>query len=203
MTLLLIVLNVVFSYAAFTSREVMGKAIFNPYLVSHNKEWWRFITSGFIHADWLHLGVNMFTLYFFGDITLFMYKIAFGDHAIYYFLVMYFGGMIVACLPAYQKHKDDPGYNALGASGAISSLLFAFIIFQPMEPIYLYGVIGLPGVIFAVLYLFYSNYAAKRARDNIGHEAHLWGAIFGFTFTLVMKPELFSKFIESITGFLR
>src|SRR4026208_1234152 len=129
MILALIAINVIFSLAAFSSKELMGKAIFNPYDIHEKREWWRFVTSGFIHADMMHLFVNMYVLYSFGDITLLLYQKAFGHKAIFYFLIMYFGGMIVAHLPAYKKHKDNPGYNSLGASGAISSLVFAFIPF--------------------------------------------------------------------------
>jgi membrane associated rhomboid family serine protease len=198
MIIALIVINVLFSFAAFSNKEVMGRAIFNPYVIHENREWWRFVTSGFIHADFLHLFINMFVLYSFGDITLMLYEETFGELAIYYFLVMYFGGMIVSHLPAYKKHKDDPAYNSLGASGAISSLVFAFIVFQPLTPLYLYGFIKLPAIVLGVLYLAYSYYASKRSGDYINHEAHFWGAVFGFVFTLTMKPELFGEFIDSI-----
>src|SRR5215475_3386435 len=126
--LALLAANVLFSIAAFSSREIMSKAIFNPYIVHENNEWWRFVTSGFIHADLIHLAVNMFVLYSFGDVTLMLYQEAFGSKAIPYFLIMYFGGMLIAHLPAYKKHKEDPSYNSLGASGAISALVFAFIL---------------------------------------------------------------------------
>jgi len=198
----LILVNVIFSFAAFSSKEVMSRAIFNPYVVHENKEWWRFITSGFIHADWLHLAVNMFVLYSFGDITLILYEDTFGERAVYYFLVMYFGGMITANIPAYKKNKENPDYNALGASGAISAVVFAFILFQPLTPLYLFGVIGLPGIVMGALYLIYSFYAAKRSGEYINHEAHFWGAVYGFLFTLVLKPELFQDFIGSITNFI-
>src|SRR5262249_55585807 len=112
MILALIILNVIFSFAAFSSKEVMGRAIFNPYIVHENKEWWRFVTSGFVHADFIHLFINMFVLYSFGDATLQLYEDNFGDRAVYYFLVMYFGGMIVSHLPAYKKNKENPAYNS-------------------------------------------------------------------------------------------
>src|SRR5215212_6468425 len=99
MILALILVNVIFSLAAFSSKEVMNRAIFNPYIIHENKEWWRFFTSGFIHADFMHLLVNMFVLYSFGDITLSLYEETFGDRAVYYFFIMYFGGMITAHIP--------------------------------------------------------------------------------------------------------
>lgn len=200
--LALLVTNVLFSLAAFSSRELMSKAIFNPYIVHENNEWWRFITSGFIHADLIHLFVNMFVLYSFGDTTVALYQNAFGTKAVPYFLIMYFGGMLVSHLPAYKKHREDPGYNSLGASGAVSAVMFAFILFEPLKPLYLYGVIGLPGIVWGVLFLVYSYYAAKRKGEYINHEAHLWGAVFGFVFTLAMKPQLLEEFIGSIKSAL-
>lgn len=203
MILALIVVNVIFSFAAFSSKEVMGRAIFNPYIIHEKREWWRFITSGFIHADTLHLFVNMFVLYSFGDVTLMLYEDAFGERAVYYFFIMYFGGMITAHIPAYKKHREDPAYNSLGASGAISALVFAFILFQPLAPLALFGILPLPGIVMGALYLVYSYYAAKRAGEYINHEAHFWGAVFGFLFTTTMKPELFENFINSITSFFK
>ena len=179
----------------------MNKMIFNPYLVEHNREWWRFITSGFIHADWMHLLVNMFVFYSFGEATLDNYRNVFVERGEYYFLLLYFGGMIVADIPSYKKNRDNPDYNALGASGAVSAVVFAFIVFQPLTIFYLFGLIPIPGIIFGIMYLVYSLYEAKRAAGNINHQAHFWGAVFGFLFTLVMKPELFNNFIYSITNF--
>lgn len=202
MILVLIAINVIFSLAAFSSKEVMGKAIFNPYVIHENREWWRFVTSGFIHADLMHLFVNMFVLYSFGDVTLLLYQKAFGGRAVFYFLIMYFGGMIVAHLPAYKKHRDNPSYNSLGASGAISAVVFAFIVFQPLAPLCLYGILCLPGIVMGILYLVYSYFAAKRAGQYINHEAHFWGAVFGFVFTLAMKPALLENFLDSINSVL-
>jgi membrane associated rhomboid family serine protease len=202
MILALIAINVIFSLAAFSSKELMGKAIFNPYTIHENREWWRFVTSGFIHADIMHLFVNMYVLYSFGDITLLLYQKAFGGRAIYYFLIMYFGGMIVAHLPAYKKHKDNPSYNSLGASGAISSLVFAFIPFQPFALLYLFFAIPIPAILFGVLYLAYSYFSAKRAGGYVNHEAHFWGAVFGIVFTLAMKPALLENLLDSINSVL-
>jgi membrane associated rhomboid family serine protease len=115
---------------------------------------------------------------------------------------MYFGGMIVAHLPAYKKHKDNPGYNSLGASGAISSLVFAFIPFQPFTMLYLFFAIPIPAILFGVLYLVYSYYAAKRAGEYINHDAHFWGAVFGFVFTVAMKPQVLENLIDSINQVL-
>ncbi|MBK5285829.1 MAG: rhomboid family intramembrane serine protease [Bacteroidia bacterium] len=203
MILYLIIITGVCSMVAFSSSEALSKMIFNPYRVEHNREWWRFITSGFIHADWMHLMVNMFVFYSFGQTTLDNYSNAYEGNGEYYFLILYFGGMIVANISSYKKNRDNPEYNALGASGAVSAVVFAFIVFKPLTMLYLFGIIPIPGIVFGVLYLIYSLYEAKRAADFINHEAHFWGAVFGFLFTIVMKPELFNGFIYSVTHFLK
>jgi len=201
MILYLIIITGVCSTLAFSSGEALSRMIFNPYRVEHNREWWRFITSGFIHADWMHLMVNMYVFYSFGQTTLDNYNNAYEENGEYYFLFLYFGGMIVANISSYRKNRDNLDYNALGASGAVSAVVFAFIVFQPLTMLYLFGIIPIPGIVFGVLYLIYSLYEAKRAADFINHEAHFWGAVFGFLFTIVMKPELFNGFVYSITHF--
>ena len=203
MILILIAVTVMLSAAAFGSRDVMNKMIFNPFMVYHNREQWRFITSGFIHADWIHLLVNMFVFYSFGEAALDNYKNVFAERGEYYFLLLYFGGMVTANISSYKKNRDNPEYNSLGASGAVSAVVFAFIVFQPLTKLCLYGIFCLPGIIMGVLYLVYSFFAAKQPGQYINHEAHLWGAVFGFVFTLAMKPELFSNFLDAFTQFMK
>lgn len=203
MVTILIIVTVLLSLLAFTSKEALGRMIFNPYIIHEQKEWWRFVTSGFIHADWMHLLVNMFVFYSFGQATLESYKFAFEERAYYFFLLLYFGGMIIAGISSYKKNYENPDYNALGASGAVSAVVFAFILFEPMRNLYLFAALPIPGILFGALYLVYSYYEAKRAAGHVNHEAHFWGAVFGFTFTLVMKPDLIFGFYNSITHFLK
>ncbi|HLG33801.1 MAG TPA: rhomboid family intramembrane serine protease [Bacteroidia bacterium] len=199
---LIILVTVILSLLAFSSKEVLGRMIFNPYVMHEKREWWRFVTSGFIHADFVHLFVNMLVLYSFGDITLRYYTSVFDDMGDYYFLLLYFGGMIIASVSSYKKNYENPEYNALGASGAVSAVVFAFILFEPLRNLYIFGVLPIPGILFGALYLVYSYYEAKRAAGYVNHEAHFYGAVFGFAFTLFLKPDLFSTFINSITYFL-
>ena len=201
MILAILISTVLLSVAAFSSQELLGRMIFNPYIIEQRREWWRFFSSGFIHANSLHLMVNMFVFYSFAEATLQDYQSVFSERADYYFLILYFGGMVTANISTFKKNRENPGYNALGASGAVSSVVFAYILFNPLTPLYLFGIIPIPGIIFGALYLLYSNYAAKREGEFINHEAHFWGAVFGFLFTLVMKPELINSFIYSITHF--
>ena len=198
LTIIIVAITSIISIMAFQNHLLMDKLIMNPYVTKHRNQWYRFITSGIIHAGWLHLLINMFVLYSFGRIVEQYYSYYFSELSIYYFLMLYFGSMIISILPSYLRHNDQPHYNSLGASGAVSAIVFAYIIFDPLSNIYLYGIIGIPGIIAAILYLMYSWYMANKGGDNINHSAHLWGAIFGFVYTILLKPELFLNFIDEL-----
>lgn len=201
MTLYILILTVLVSIAAFYNRDIMGRLIFNPYMINVRKEWWRFATCGFIHADWLHLGINMLVLYSFGQAVEQYYGFVFEDQAVFYFLLLYIGGIVISITPSYKKHLPNPGYNALGASGAVAAILFTAILFDPLRPIYLYGLLGIPGIFLGVAYLIYSYYMDKKGNDHINHDAHFWGAVFGVVFTLSLKPKLLLHFIDKLTQF--
>lgn len=197
----LIAANVIISLAALNSRNIMSQAIMWPYGVQSRKEYYRFITSGFLHADFMHLFFNMFTLFFFGrNIELIFSALDLGGRASY--LLLYFGALVVSDLPSYFKHREHPEYHSLGASGAVAAIVFASVVFSPWEAVYLYGALKISALLFAVLYIIYCIYMGKRAQDNINHDAHLWGACFGFTFTLIlvgiMKPELYYFILEQL-----
>lgn len=179
----------------------MNKMIFNPYMIDKHKEWYRFITSGFIHADIIHLAVNMFVLYSFGGIIENYFSVYFENRANYYFLLLYFGGLVTAVIPTYKKNKENMYYNALGASGAVSAVIFAFVLLEPMQKICLYGLLCLPSIVFGVAYLIYCYYMDKKGGDNVNHGAHFWGALFGFFFTILLKPELLLTFFQKLIYF--
>jgi membrane associated rhomboid family serine protease len=202
MVYVIIFATVILSLLAFSSKAALGKMIFNPFIIREKREWWRFITSGFIHADFVHLIVNMFVFQSFGEVTLRNYSEVFAERGDYYFLLLYFGGMVIASVSSYKKNFENPEYNALGASGAVSAVVFAYILFEPLHPLYIFGIVPMPGILFAVLYLLYSYYEAKRAAGFVNHEAHFYGAVFGFLFTIFLKPDLFVTFLNSITSFL-
>lgn len=159
-----------------------------PYRAVKDNEWYRLITHGFIHADMTHLLVNMFTFWSFGTYMEQTYKyMGFGNGA---YLVLYFGGMIVASVYDLVKHRNDPYYVSIGASGAVSAVLFSSIFFDPWGKILFFAVLPIPGILFGVLYLVYCQYMSKRGGDNINHNAHFYGAVFGFIFPILLEPSL-------------
>jgi membrane associated rhomboid family serine protease len=201
-TLIIIIVTSAISVSAFSKPELMYRYQFNPYMVVNRKEWYRFFTHGFLHADWMHLIINMLVLYFFGSVVEKYFILAFGPvKGIVLFVILYASSLVAASVTTFEKHKQNHYYNAVGASGAVSAILFSSIVFNPWMKIYLYGIIGLPGIAWALIYVGYCVYMGKKGQDNINHEAHLWGAIFGFVFTIAFKPSLFLHFIDQLKGF--
>lgn len=177
----------------------MDKLIFNPFKVHKYNQWYRLVSSGFIHADWMHLIFNMYVMYNFGRIVEDSYNILFDDKGWYYFLLLYFGGLVFSILPTYNKHKDNYGYNALGASGAVSAIVFVFIIFQPLTKLTLmFFPIPFPAWIFGIVYLGLEFYMDKRGGSNVNHNAHIWGALYGIIFTIALKPTIAMNFIDKL-----
>jgi len=190
------------SYLAFQNSELFSKLQFNAAKVIQGKEYYRLVSHAFVHANWAHLLVNMFVLFFFGKSIMVYFGYFFGNKAIAYFLLLYFGGMIVSNLWSLIKHQNNYYYNAVGASGAVSAVLFASVFFNPWEKLYLFAVIPIPGILFAIAYLFYSYQKGKKGDDNIAHDAHFLGAIFGFIFPVLLKPSLFEQFIDKLFAFI-
>ncbi len=201
MTTGIIIFTVLLSVAAFYNQELKHRLIFNPYMISVRKQWYRFLTSGFIHADWIHLLINMLVLWSFGRVVENDYAVVFEEKASFYYLLLYVGGIIISITPSYKRHMHNAGYNALGASGAVAAVLFTAILFRPMDKIYLYGVFGLPGIIMGVAYLGYSYYMDKKGGDNVNHDAHFWGAVYGVLFTILLKPTIVLHFLDELTSF--
>ncbi len=187
---IIFIFTLITSIYAFNDHQLLGKFMMHPYTVSKGRNLYTFITSGLIHADWMHLFFNMFTFYFF----------AFGLERMighWQFALIYIGSLILSDIPTVIKHKDNYSYHSLGASGAISAVLFSYILFDPTAML---GVmfIPMPAVLFGVLYLIYSWYMAKRGMDNIGHDAHFFGALTGLVFTVILVPGIIPHFWEEI-----
>lgn len=192
-TYLIIGITVVVSYLCFNNRELFVKLALIPYQVIKKNEWYRVITHGFVHADFTHLLVNMFTFWSFGVYMERAFRyMGFGNGA---FLGLYFGGMIVASLPDLVKHHNNPAYISIGASGAVSAVLFSAIFLDPWSKILLFAALPIPGIVFGVLYLVYCQYMNKRGGDNINHNAHFYGAVYGFVYPALLEPSLIRDFI--------
>jgi len=189
------------SYQAFSNPDMRAKLIFHPATVKSSGEYYRFLTSGFIHGDWGHLFINMFVLYQFGEIAeKSIFPLLFGaSMGKFVYLVFYLAAIVLSSLPTFFRHQDNYGYAALGASGATSALVFVYILFDPWQ---WFVFPPLPAIILGVGFLFYSSYMDKRGTDNIGHNAHLWGALFGLAFIgvsiMTLRPELMDFLIGQL-----
>lgn len=173
--------------------------MFNAYAAHHQKQWYRMLSHALVHGDWMHLFVNMFVMWSFGTSVETYFNDYFGLKGSFMFIVLYLGGVAFASLPALLKHKDNYYYNSVGASGAVGAVLFASILLNPMSKIYLFFIpIGIPAFVFGPLYIAYEMYMEKRSNDNVAHDAHYWGAIFGFVLPLLFEPKLFLDFVDKI-----
>jgi len=198
-TLIICVLTFLISYQAFNDRKLFENLKHFPYVESRRKEFYRMVTSGFVHGSWMHLLINLFVLYQFGGIVETIYGQIFGKSmGGMMFTLMYITTLIVADIPSYLKHKNNPHYGAIGASGAVSGIVFIYVLFAPWELLYLYAIIPIPSIIAAIAYVVYSSWASKNRNDNIGHDAHLYGALFGIVFTILIYPESLSIFLERL-----
>ncbi len=199
-TLFLILLTAGVSIMAFNNQELFHKWKLSPYMVVNRKEWYRVFNHAFIHGDWMHLSFNMFVLYMFGENAESFMNINFGPGlGPILFLSLYVGGIAFAALPALVRHSGNVVYSSIGASGAVASVLFASILFFPqMRLALLILPIPIPAYIFGPLYLAAEYYLDRRGRDNVAHDAHFFGALFGFFFPIAIQPDLFLRFIAAL-----
>lgn len=198
MTIILIAITVAVSFAAFKSAKLMDMLQFNASKIYHKHEYHRLITHAFVHANWEHLFVNMIVLFSFGSAIEIYFKSHFGNSHILYFFLLYFGGILASNIYAIIKHRNNYFYNSVGASGAVSSVLFASIFFDPWNMIYFFGILPIPGIVFAILYLVYSYQMSNKQKDNVAHDAHFLGALYGFIFPILLNPLLFEVFLDKL-----
>lgn len=198
-TLLLIAVTAIVSFMAFSNEQLFDKLRFNAYYIKHHRQWYRFLSHALLHADLAHLAINMLVLWSFAGVVMTFFGRDFGQLATVVFLGLYVGGVVFSSVYDYFKHSDDIYYSAVGASGAVSAVVFASIILYPDGRIFLFFIpIGIPSWIFGILYLTYSAYMGKRGGSNIGHNAHFWGAIFGIAYTIIINPDYLPAFFRQL-----
>jgi membrane associated rhomboid family serine protease len=197
-TNIIIGITVLISLLAMSRQKLMHNLMMNPYRIKRNNEYYRFLTSGFIHIDHMHLLFNMFSFYFFGTVMETIFNRVFDAAGSLYFIALYLLAIIVSDLTTYFKQKDNPHYNSLGASGGVAAVIFAFIIFEPLEKICFFIAICMRGFIAGILFIAFSYYQGRKSNSAINHEAHLYGALFGLLFCIVTYPASIANFIEKI-----
>ena len=186
-TLAIVVVTVLISIRGFGQQKVIDDLIFYPPVIDSQKQYFRFISHGFIHADVMHLAFNMFALYSFGAAVedIFNLDCLFGSMGKLFFILLYFSSLVMASLPDYFKYKESYHFRSLGASGAVSAVIFSSIVLLPQIPIRIFFIpVDIPGYIFGLIYLALSAYLDKKGGGNINHGAHFWGALYGVAFTI-------------------
>lgn len=208
LTMIIVIVTVLVSIGAFNNPRIMEDLIFYPPAISKRNQWYRFFTSGFIHADAAHLAFNMISLYLFGEFVEERFVEIFGGRGKGLYLLMYVLALLVALLPTYIRHKDNYHYRGLGASGAVSAVVFSGLLIAPYIEVGLFLIPPfIPGFIFAPLYLIFSIVMARRGGDNINHSAHIWGAVFGLLFTIILSKLLadrnaLEEFVNGVRSYM-
>lgn len=205
LTYLIIAVTAVVSFIGFRNRKFFYALSLNPWSVFRKKQWYRIVTHAFVHGDLTHLLVNMLVFWSFGANIERIFALLAAQGAIgnaqTAFLMLYFGGVIFSALPDLIRQRKNPYYNSIGASGAVSSVLFASIFFNPWGMIYFMAVVPIPSIVFGVAYLWYESYMQRRAKDNVNHLAHIWGAVYGVVFLILLNPLFLRHFIKALTDF--
>jgi membrane associated rhomboid family serine protease len=206
-TIIVIIITVLVSIGGFSNQKIINDLIFYPPAVSQQNQWYRFFSCGLIHADVGHLIFNMLSFYFFGRFVEDAFIQFFPESGKWLYLGMYVSALFISLYPTYLKHKNNYSYRSLGASGAVSAVIFAGLIIAPTEKIYLFFIpIGIPGFIFAPLYLLLTAYMDRKGGDGINHSAHLWGALYGVVFIVIVGYaagyDIVTYFITSVKQYL-
>ncbi len=206
-TIIILLLTCVVSFVAFSNSKVTEDLIFYPPAISQRNQWYRFVTCGFIHADFMHLLFNMYTFYLFGDIVEKAFTEIFPETGKALYIILYVSSLVVCLLPTYFQHKDNYHYRSLGASGAVSAVIFIGIVLFPTMGMRIFPIpVNIPAFVFGPLYLLVSVYLAKKGRGNINHSAHIWGALFGIIFLIITCQFMSSfrpieHFINEVQGY--
>lgn len=205
MTVIIIIVTCLVSLIAFSNHKILDDLIFWPPAISNRKQYYRFFTCGLIHADFIHLAFNMYSLYIFGEYVEVKFMELFGDKGRLFYMIMYVTALPICLLPTYMRNRDNYHYRSLGASGAVSAVVFAFIFLEPLRRLGLIFLPGLmiPGFIFGLIYLGVSTYLDRKGGGNINHSAHVWGAVYGISFLVVFGNALghykpLHEFVEQV-----
>ena len=195
-TYLLIGVTVLVSWRAFNDRALLERLILWPPAVERRKQYDRLLGYGFVHADWMHLIFNMITLWSFGTAVERVFSEWITPVG---YVLFYLSAIVVSILPTYITHRNDANYRSLGASGGVSAVLFAFILFDPWSTLIIFPIpVPIPAFLFAILYVGYSIWMDRRGRDNVNHSAHLWGAAYGLLFTVLLEPKVLAHFTQTL-----
>lgn len=193
-TLALIAITVLVSWQAWQRPRLLDRLMLWPPAIDRQRQYDRLVTHGFIHADWQHLLFNMITLFFFGRFAEQLVTQMIGPVG---FVLFYLSAIVIAILPSYLRHRHDARYRSLGASGAVSAVLFAFILFNPWGLIFVFF-LPVPAILYGVFYVGYSFWMDRQGTDNVNHSAHLSGAIYGVLFMLLMEPRIAGHFLSAL-----
>jgi membrane associated rhomboid family serine protease len=202
-TILIVIITCIVSYIAEENPVYKSKLLHNAFLVRSRHEYYRWLTSGFVHSGYIHLAFNMIALYSFGNVleNIILGQLIGANWSSIYFLIFYLVAIIVSDLPSYFRFRNSPAYNSLGASGGVSAVVMAVILFYPALPIRLMFIpFDIPGFLFAVLYLVYTAYMTQNSQDNVNHTAHLYGSLFGIIFAVFISPNVIMNFFSAIAN---
>ncbi len=208
-TIVILAITCIVSFTAFSNEKIMEDLIFYPPAVTNRNQWYRFITSGFIHADIMHLAFNMYSFYLFGRMVEEAFIQIFGNKGKLLYIFLYMIALVVCLLPTYLNNKDNYHYRSLGASGAVSAVIFAGIFIFPTMKMGLFLIpVMVPGFVFGPIFLLLSAYLAKRGQGNINHSAHIWGGVFGIIFLIICSQFLsdyrpVEMFVSQVTEYIR
>lgn len=202
-TTIIVAVTVLVSLLAFRREEIFERFDLRPPAVVYRREYHRIFTHAFLHADYVHLGINMLVLWSFGtgveDIFMELEEQEIIFSGTFFYLLLYVASIALSSITTITRYRNHEAYSAVGASGAVSAVVFTYIFFAPLQKIYFYMVLPIPGIVFGVLYLAYSSYMNRRSNDHINHAAHFWGAVVGFLFPLLLEPGLIHVFISNLT----
>lgn len=199
-TLIIIGVTILTSWRAFNDRGLFEKLKHYPFEENRDKEYYRFLSSGFVHGSGMHLFINMYVLYTFGEVVEKIFAYEFGMLGRLLFVFFYLSAIVVADIPTFLKHKMNPGFASIGASGAVSAIVFVFILFDPWQGLtfIFFPFFSIPAFVLGIGYLIYSSWASNRGGGKIDHSAHLAGAIYGIVFMIALRPSSMLEFVDSI-----